>query len=218
AHPGLAAERAHAPLPRGSKRERDHQLAPRLAQPLRGPGDRHQRIHALDRVAQHVTCLAHRRSIPLVLAAPRGCTLLLLRVVLAGERRADVPVELYLARGDLSQRHHRRFVLAVLDHRPRVLGELPGALRGEDHQREAVVGVIETVFHRDAGHAALPWARAAGGCRAPRTAASQHRGGEKTRGPPPMKTPYAPQGPGATRRLAASEEASYKRALHWRCD
>src|SRR4051794_31821849 len=54
--------------------------------------------------------------------------LLLLGLVLPGERLAHVAVEAHLAGGDLAQRQHGRLVLGALDDRPGAGHQLAGAL------------------------------------------------------------------------------------------
>jgi hypothetical protein len=78
----------------------------------------------------------------------------LLVIVLSLEGGAHGAVEAHLAGGHFAQREDGRLVLR-LDERPRAGHQLPRALGGEEHQREAVVDQREAVLNGDARHLRL---------------------------------------------------------------
>src|SRR5437588_1358329 len=61
----------------------------------------------------------------------------------------DVLGEAHLAVGNFAQRRDGRLVVAA-DERAAAFGELSRALGGEDHQRETVANLLETIFNGDA--------------------------------------------------------------------
>jgi hypothetical protein len=60
--------------------------------------------------------------------------------------------------GDLAQGHDRVLVVVAVDHQRTARGDQARAVRGQQHQREAVRDLFDAIFDGDAGHGVLRYA------------------------------------------------------------